>query len=496
MANGLPVSRLIKVGVNLTPSAAQGQNISSLLILGSSTVIDPIERMRSYGSLDAVAADFGTTAPEYLAANLWFSQTPQPTDLKVGRWVQTASNGGLKCAVLPASAQAIATWQAVTAGSFRYTKDGGALTAVTGLNFSGAANLNAVAGIIQAAITGVTVVWNATYQRFEFTSNTTGATSSFGFVQAPTTGADVAALLRGRSTDSGAYVFAGQAAETAIAAVTEFDSRFGQSWYALHLASTAAVNADHLAIAAYVEGSNTKHVYAVTTQEAGVLVATDTANIAYQLKALRYKKTFVQYSSSSAYAAVSALARILTTDYTANNTTITLMFKGEPGVAAESLNTTQADALKAVNCNVFVGYNNDTAILQYGVMASGDYADTVLGTDALAIDLQTELYNLMYTSVTKIPQTDAGMNILVGKCNQVCERFVGNGLLAGGVWNSGGFGSLKQGDFLAPGYYVYAGRMANQSAADRAARKSTTIQIAAKLAGAIHEVIVGVVVNQ
>ncbi len=495
MATGLPVSRLIKVSVNLTPKAAQAQNISSLLILGSSDVIDTVERMRSYSSLDAVAADFGTTAAEYKAANLWFSQTPQPTDLKIGRWVSSASKGKLVCATLSAAAQSLTAWQAITAGAFRYIKDGGTLTTVSGLNFSAAANLNAVAGIIQAAVAGSTVVWNASYSRFEFTSSTTGATSSFAFLQTPVSGTDIATMLGGLSTSSGAYLVAGQAAETAIAAVTEFDSRFGQAWYALHLAN-GSTNADHLAIAAYIEGSNTKHVYAVTTQEAGALVAADTANIAYQLKQLKYAKTFVQYSSSSPYAAVSALARILTTDYTANNTTITLMFKGEPGVSAETLNATQVNTLAANNCNVFVNYNNDTAIIQNGVMSSGEYADTVLGADALSIDLMTELYNLMYTSPTKIPQTDAGMNILVSKCNQVCERFVNNGFLAGGVWNSGGFGSLKQYDFLAAGYYCYAGRMANQSVADRAARKSTTIQIAPKLAGSIHEVVVGVTVNQ
>jgi len=495
MATALPVSRLIKVSVNLTPKAAQGQNISSLLILGSSDVIDTVERMRSYSSLDAVAADFGTTASEYLAANLWFSQTPQPTDLKIGRWVSSASKGKLVCATLSAAGQTISTWQAITAGAFRYIKDGGTLTAVTGLNFSAAANLNAVAGVIQTAMTGVTVTWNAAYSRFEFASSTTGAASSVAFLQAPVSGTDITTMIGGLSTSSGAYLVVGQAAETALAAVTEFDSRFGQSWYALHMAN-GAVNSDHLAVAAYIEASTTKHVYAVTTQEAGAMVSTDTTNIAYQLKNLKYKKCFVQYSSSSPYAAVSALARILTTDYTANNTTITLMFKGEPGVSAETINSSQANNLAANNCNVFVNYNNNTAIIQNGVMASGDYADTVLGTDALAIELTTELYNLMYASVTKIPQTDAGMNILISKCNQVCERYVNNGLLAGGVWNSGGFGSLSQGDFLPAGYYCYAGRMANQSAADRAARRSTTIQIAAKLAGAIHEVVVGVVVNQ
>jgi len=86
MAQTLPVSRLISIAVSLTAAGAKAQNLSTLLILGSSTVIDVVERYRNYATLDAVAADFGTTAPEYLAAQLWFGQSPAPTSLLIGRW--------------------------------------------------------------------------------------------------------------------------------------------------------------------------------------------------------------------------------------------------------------------------------------------------------------------------------------------------------------------------------------------------------------------------
>jgi hypothetical protein len=136
-----------------------------------------------------------------------------------------------------------------------------------------------------------------------------------------------------------------------------------------------------------------------------------TTDIAYLLKQLGYKKTMVQYSSTNAYAVVSALARILTTNYNGNSTVITLMYKQEPGIVAENINSTQADALGAKNCNVFATYDNNTAIFQPGVTCSGIFTDVVLGTDWLAVDLITNLYNLLYTSTTKIPQTDAGTHL-------------------------------------------------------------------------------------
>jgi hypothetical protein len=55
---------------------------------------------------------------------------------------------------------------------------------------------------------------------------------------------------------------------------------------------------------------------------------------------------------------------------------------------------------------------------------------------------------------------------------------------------------LNTGQTLSTGYYVYAPKVSTQSAADRAARKSPAVQVAAKLGGAIHEVSVVVNVNQ
>lgn len=494
MSTTLPVSRLIKVGVSLTPAGASAQNLSTLLILGTSTILDTVERYRDYSSIAGVALDFGSTAPEYLAAALWFEQTPQPTTLKIGRWLNVAASGVLRGATLSAAQQALANFTAVTSGGFVYTKNGGSATTVTGINLSGATNLNGVASLITAALTGAVVVWNSNFSRFEVTSAATGSTSAISFFTAPGSGTDISSILGLTVANSGAYVAPGASAETALAAVTYFELNLGQSFYAVQV--PAAADADHLAVAAFIEAAGTKHLYGVTTQEAGALVPSGTSDIAYQLSQLGYTRTVVQYSSSNPYAVASLFARILTVDYTANNTTITLAYKGEPGIVAESLNGTQADSLQAKNCNVFVNFNNNTAILPKGRTTSGTPLDVVTGTDWLAVTLQQSIFNALYTSTTKIPQTDAGTHLLVVTAESVCSQAVANGLLAPGVWNSGGFGTLKQGDFLPKGFYVFVQRMADQNPADRAARKAPPIQVAAKLAGAIEEVSVSVLVNQ
>jgi len=68
---------------------------------------------------------------------------------------------------------------------------------------------------------------------------------------------------------------------------------------------------------------------------------------------------------------------------------MTLKFKQEPGVAPETLTETQAATLRGKHCNVFVNYDNDTAIIQEGVSFDGSFFDEVVGLDWLENDIQT-----------------------------------------------------------------------------------------------------------
>lgn len=493
---GLNVSDVVNVQVVMSPIAAALRNFGALLILGDSSVIDTTERIRKYTTIEGVAAEFGTSAPEYLSALLYFGQTPQPSTLYIGKWARAATNAVLHGGILSATQQAIANFTAVTSGGFSIVFDGGSATSVTSLNLSAVTTLSGVAAAVTAKLTGgATCTWNAVYGRFEFTSGTTGASSSVAFATAPGSGTDVRSLLKISSTDGGSIVN-GIAAESLVSAVGTM-ANMSNDWYGLYVASsTGPADADILAVAAYVEAASVSRIYGVTSQDANVMSSVATTDIAYQLKALGYKRTFVQYSSSNKYAAASIFGRAFTVDFNGNNTTLTIKFKQEPGVTAEYLTEAQAAAVKAKNCNVFVYYNNGTAILQEGVMVNGYFFDEVHGTDWLQNDMQTGVYNLLYTSTTKIPQTDSGINMIVGKICESCERGVVNGLMAPGIWTAGGFGAIKMGDTLSKGYYVYAQPLAQQAQADREARKAPVIQVAAKLAGAVHSANIIINVNR
>lgn len=595
----LPVSNIIDVSVSLQAPLAQTQNFNTMLILGTSDVIDTVQRMRTYADIASVAADFGGTAEEYLAAVKWFEQVPKPSRLNIGRWVNEDANGQLIGGAVSAANQINSVWTAISNGAALVYVDG-VPRSLTGLNFGAVINMNGVANVIQTAlaaqVSGSTVTWDNVYQRFVVTSGTTGATSVVSFFSDPTAigwvtygsnpsnndtitiggtlvtfkssaptgnqvliGNDLAETLQNlevflnASSDvnlsqasyvatstriyivydtpgsggnsftlassigtpsggtlaggsgttiatptalkdgMGGYAAAGVDAETALEAVQVLDDMYSNAWYGLVVPS--AVNNDHLAIAEYVDAAVTKHFYGVTTQDPNCLVPGNTSNIIYLLKAQGNNHCMAQYSSKTSFAVVSALARILTTYWNGQNTTMTLMFKQEPGVEPESLTLTQADALKSIYGNVFVQYNNETSILQFGRCASGQYVDTIIGVDWLAASIQTGLYNVLL-STPKIPQTDAGMHILATDIDRACDQARVNGLLGPGKWTLTGFGQLATGDFLDKGYYIYQPPISSQDPADRADRKSVLFQVAAKLAGAVHEASVVINVNQ
>jgi Protein of unknown function (DUF3383) len=487
---GLPVSRLISATVNLAAAGAAAPNFSTCLLLGTSTVINVTERSRNYTSLAAIATDFGTSAEEYLGAVAWFSQSPKPSSLLIGRWAKTASSGQLIGGALSATNQLVATWAAISDGSFKVSINGASAVAITGLDFhtTPVTTLNGVATAITTALSshGAPVVtYDATYRRFIITAADTGASSTISFLTTDTgVGTDISGMLAMRSTSSGAYTADGIAAESALACVTIFDTYWSDQWYGLAIPS--AIDTDHSAVAGYIEAATAAHIYGVTSSDAAILTSSTSTNIAYTLKTAGYTHSLVQYSSTSAYAVLSLMARILTTDWTANNTAITLMYKSEPGITAETLTETQMGYLEGYNCNVFVQYNNNTAIIEPGKVSSGDYIDTIIGSDWLKTTVQTDLYDALKASTTKIPQTDPGMHILATIIEADCGQGVNNGLLAPGIWTGTSFGQIKTGDYLPKGFYVYQPSISSQSDADRAARKSVAFQVAAVLGGAVH----------
>ena len=494
--SGLSISRLVDFSAIVTPAGVQALSTSTGLVMGTSAVIDVVTRMRTYQGDAGVAGDFGTSAPEYLAAVAWFAQSPQPQSMSIGRWAKTASAGQLFCGALSPANTLVSAWSGISTGKIGLAVDGTGPSVTGAIDFTTpVTSLAGVAAKIQTAIQAigggfatVTCVYDAIYNRFIITSGSTGTNSAISFLTAPGSGTDITGMMEGLVADApdGAYVANGIAAESALTAVTILDEMYGGQWY--HCFGPGFADADNEAVAPYFDGDATAHFLWVNSQETTMLAPGATTDIGYLLQHLMSNHAFVQYSSQSTVAAWSAAARISTTNWAGSNTAMSLMYKQEPGIVAEILTDTQITNLEGYNVNVFVEYDSGVAILENGISPSGQFADTIIGVDWLRSQCQANVFNILISQQSKVPQTDGGANTILTGVNAACAQGVTNGLGAPGQWNAGGFGSLQEGQFLPKGYYTFVQPMATQSEAERAERICPPIQVAFKLAGAIDVV--------
>lgn len=479
----LPVNRIVDVTIQMSPLAAATRNFGAMLIVGASDVIDTQERIRAYSSVTDIANDFGTSAPEYQAAVAFFAQSPQPTTVQVGRWARSATSGLYKGKILSTSDQEMDNFTTISAGAFDVTIDGSVVN-VTAVNLSAQSNLNGVASQVSAALQSKgTCVWNG--QQFVIKSASTGQTSTVSTVTSTQ-------LSQAMGLDSGTMVTGAPAETLEEATVALLDIN---TWYGAFYTGDLEEQ-DIIDTAALISASTPSHICCFTSKDTNELDGTQTSSLGYELAQLGNNRVFVMYSSTNDNAAVSVLGRMSTVNFEGSNTTITLMFKQCPGVEPEYLRTSQANALQKNNVNVFAAYQNDTSILQYGTMSGGWYIDEVHGLDWLQNRVETDLWNLLYTSTTKIGQDESGMTAILSTVNSSLEAGVRNGLIAPGVWNGDEFGTLKRGDTLTTGFYVYIQPLEEQSQADREQRKAPPIQIAVKLKGAVHSIDVTITVNR
>jgi hypothetical protein len=489
---GLAVSRVVNVTVSFAPIATPLVNFDTLLILGDSDVIDTGEVMREYNRMSDVANDFGTTAPEYQAALLYFSQLPPPATLFIGRWALTPTNGSLVGGFLSNQQKLISNWTAITNGGFSIAVDGAAPQEISGLSFSGATNLNGVASIISTALASANASCSWNGQQFIIRSSTTGATSTVGPLTAPSGGAQDISTQMLMTSALMERTVQGIVAETPVACINRVD---GRGWYAcMFAASRDLTDAEHIANAAYIEAAE-MHLYGLTTASSNIVDPLSTADLASQLMLAEYFKTVGQWSTNTKFAIASFFGRAFTVDFEGSNTTITMKFKVQPGVTPEIISATQASTIESKRFNVYAVYENGVAIIEQGVVSGPAWFDEIHGTDWLANRLQTDIFNILY-QLPKVPQTNPGIQILVAGADGGLSQGVTNGLIAPGVWRAGGFGTLQYGDYLAKGWYTWANSVDTQPQSEREARIAPLIQIAIKLAGAVHHADVLVNVNR
>lgn len=501
----VPLSRIINVSLLTTPSGLAAFNVNSLAIFSDETpnATFPAVGYKIYYSPDEVGVDFGTASQTFLQAVAVFSQSPNILSgggyLVVITLVPLAAATAGTMLTLPPGT--LADFKAVTSGGFNIDIDSVTQNILT-LDFSTAADFDAIALIIQtalaAAVPSTLCVYDATANEsqggFLITSPTTGATSKISKLSAPATGTDISIETYLNATGN-VRIINGQALaddEDLVSAVLRTKDLV--YYFGILITVSPAVE-DVLNFAAYMQTQDKKFYLARHT-----LAELETIFKLVQERGLTHTRCLyctIGEGESQIMAAAYA-SRLQGINFEGSNTMNTMNLKTLAGIAPDPDAASESIHTKALayGFDIYVSIAGDPGVLSYG---ANSYADEIYGQLWFKLATQVAGYNYLKTTNTKIPQTEPGMSGLKGAYANVCQQAITVGFVASGLtWTSattfGNPDDLKR-NITDVGYYIYSQSIAQQSVADRAARKAPLVEIAIKQAGAIHKSDVIVQVN-
>jgi hypothetical protein len=488
----LSLNDVVNIAVQVSPTAVAAGGYNLGLIVGSSAVIagTAADRVRIYTSPTAMVADgFTTNSAEYLAAQLYFNQSPAPIELIVGRYVsgsETALAAVMACRAANTDWYAFTVCGATAADIFALaawaeSAQPAAVYMVTTSDAGSLAGTATAAGYETGAAGPSTDIHSATSPTFKIAVDTDTYDTAPSYH-------DVTLVPAGLTT--GALIAA--AMQTAIRALGGIYSAVTVAYTTVYTITSGTKGQGS---AVRVANGTTNDV-AATLKIGAANGATDTGgtgSLLLSLQALGYTSTMVQYSTTAdAVAAIMGYAMGANTG--AANSAYTLFGKSEIGVTPEALTASQVATLKAANGNVYINRGTSYNLFEQGVMVGGQHFDVTLGLDQLANAIQIAIMNLIVGS-TKVPQTEGGMALLFSAIDTPCRSAVNSGFLGTGTWTAAPILDLATGDSV-QGYRILANSMASQSAGDRAARKAPPIYVPIKLAGAIENIVLTLSVNQ
>lgn len=468
----IPIKSIVAVAIGIASKPLSLPGFGNLLFLTDEAAkhvgVNEKSRVWTFNGLDEVTAMFPVAQyPEInAAATSYYAQKPTPTVFMVGAVLAITHAGYIQSA----NATKFEAAAAITAGTLTLDIDSVEL-ALTGIDLSGAKDLNDVAIIIDDLITAkASCVYDDGV--FTITSNTKGAASLVG---KPTgTVLEVLGMVDVAS-------FAGLATETPLVGLSEceqFDGAFNEV-----VSDKKWRDSDH-AIALSDRCQATDRIFGNTTNNPETLtLAGGRKTHAGIMDSKANSNTFTVFASNvNEYPSCSGLGRINTVNYQGTDTTITLMFKKLPTITAEDLNTTQVKALKKINVNVFTRVGDQTSMFTDGRMAGGGWLDNVHGIMWLTAQTQLNVFNLFYVNDKKVPFTDDGIILTVQQVDLALRQAVRNGLVAPGL--------NAEGEYLPAGYVINYVPITGVSAADKGNRIYQGITFECVGAGALHGAVI------
>lgn len=479
MANELSINNVVTVSLAAAQSGLSDYNVNNLAILTDEATNASFGSLgyKTYLNASEVATDFGSDSVTYKMATKVFAQSPN------------ILNGGGYLAVIK-YAEGVAAKGTITFGANPTANDTITIGSTT-LTFKASASLatdvqigqtlaDTLQDVVAKTITGVSL------------SYTEDGVLNVVATALGTSGNSIALAKSGDEiTVSGATLEGGSATESTAQAIQRAEGLvpfFG-------VISERTLGTEEIeTAAAYVQTVNKMFGYILS--DANELQA---GGFFKKIAQLGYTHSRGLFYSDATYALdflSGYFGRLLSTNFEGSNTVQTMHLKDITGVVADpNLDQTSLNLAKANGADC---YANIAGLAKVFCSGANQFADQVYNLAWLIGKIEVAGFNVLATVSNKIPQTEAGMDILKGAYRLVLDQGVRNGYLAPGKWNRvDKFGDIDAFDqnIEQVGYYIYSSPVALQSASDRNARKAPLVQIAAKEAGAIHSTSVLLYIN-
>lgn len=432
------LSDIVDVSIQLNTTGVERADFGTPMVVGP--LMTFASRVQSYTRYADAVSD---GLPEYIlkAVEAIFSQTPHPRQVKVGR--RAVAKAVVN--IVPAN---LTTYTITVAGTspevYTFTSDASATAAE-------------IATGLALAITGDT---NET-----LTATAVGNTVELVWISQ----SNLQGVTLGSNLSWGTFTTVDSVAVDMAAIVME-----DNAWYGLISADrTKQVQLD---FAAWTETQ--KKIFGMVSDEAAILTPGVTTDVLSVLKDTRYFRTYTGYSALAATqfpdaAWMSAL-------FPLQPGSETWALKKLAGVTPDKLSATQRNTIFGKGGNTFEYYQSQIALTNPGKTAAGEWIDVIRFRDWLEDRIQTNMVALLINRA-KVPYTDQGIQLCVTNLRKSLQEGVNVGGISGDEVDSEGK--------TIPGFTISYPLSADLDSNTKASR-ILTLEFSARLAGAVHAVVV------
>lgn len=538
----LSLSNIVDITVTIAPPAASANQFNQGLVIGDSAVIPSYgsnPRIRQYqgpgsAALLAMLADgFDSADPEYIAAQIYFSQNPAPPAIWIGRQDGTAIQTAVPDGRFVSDGAMTASSDVLTSATADFLSgDIGKQVAVAGAGVGGVDLVTTIASVtntttavlsvaasttVSAAAVGIGALGESYKVNDLITVTQGGASNGVLTVLTLGPGGTVKTLGTTIGNQGTGYATANNLATTGgsgtglevnITAIGESLLQAAEAcreasgtWYGLSV--TGGVDADMLALAQWADPlwqTTRFYPWSDTVNIANGV----TGNLALELQAQSLRVLGIYSTTQGGLAPnnIFAASGLMGVDMGLNTGLPGSYFisahKNIAGIAAEPLTQTQYNNLKTAGFNALINLNGQYSVFEPGLMSNGAPSTLWLFLAMLVANLQINEMNVL-ASLPAVPQTNAGEQLLIQAANQACQFMVGIGFLAPGIWTGATIPvptsqnpAIVNGQALPAGYLNVASPYSQQSSGDRAAGQAMPIVCAVITSGGTLSLAIGV----